>query len=224
MNLWTGAIAIAKKDLRIELRTKEITLTTMFFAVLVVILSSLSFYLNKQLAEKIAPGVLWVSLAFAGQVSVLRSWGRERDNDALRGLLASPVPRASIYFGKLMSGLVILSLVCFVLVPLVGLFFHLEFRDLPMLTLLLLLGTLGFVSAGTLFGALTVRSSAREVVLSLIVFPLVTPALLGGVVATRALMGGAPFEEIAVWLGVLAVFDSIFLLSGWLLFDALLTD
>ncbi len=97
-------------------------------------------------------------------------------------------------------------------------------RDRPLLTLLVLLGTLGFVSAGTLFGALTVRSSAREVVLSLIVFPLVTPALLGGVVATRALMGGAPFEEIAVWLGVLAVFDSIFLLSGWLLFDALLTD
>ena len=224
LGLVGATLAIARKDLRIELRTKEVTLTTAFFAVLVVILSSLSFYLNKAMAARIAPGVLWVSLAFAGQVAVLRSWGRERENDALRGLLASPIPRAAIYFGKLLSGLAVLVLVTLVVVPLVGLFFHLEFEQLGWIALLLLMGATGFVAAGTLFGALTVSGGAREVVLSLVVFPLVTPALLAGVVATRALMTGAPASEVLDWIGVLGAFDVIFLVAGGLLFDVLLTD
>ena len=100
MSAFRGAMRIAAKDLRIEARTKEITVTTTFFAVLVVVLASISFYLDPIIAARIAPGVLWVSLAFAGLVAVLRSWAREREEDAMRGLLLSPVPRSAIFFGK----------------------------------------------------------------------------------------------------------------------------
>ncbi len=224
MNVLTGALRIAAKDLRIEARTKEITVTTTFFAVLVVILASLSFYLDRNLAARVAPGVLWVAVAFAGQMAVIRSWGREREHDAMRGLLLSPVPRASIFFGKAMANLVFLLIVEVVLVPLVAVFFHLDMDGLPLLALLLLLGTLGFVCAGTLFGALSVRTRARDLVLSVVVFPLVTPALLGGVVATRVLCAGAPFEEIRGWVNILLAFDVVFVGAGYLLFDALVSD
>ncbi|MCB9613934.1 MAG: heme exporter protein CcmB [Sandaracinus sp.] len=80
--MWRGARLVAGKDLRIEARTKEITVTTAFFAVLVVVLSSLAFYLDRNTAKSIAPGVLWVAVVFAGITSVLRSWGRERESAA----------------------------------------------------------------------------------------------------------------------------------------------
>lgn len=219
-----AALVIAAKDLRIEARTKEITLVTTFFAVLVVVLSSLAFYLDRNLAARIAPGVLWVSLAFAGLLAVLRSWSREREQDAMRGLLLSPIPRGAIFFGKAIGNLVFLTVVEVVLVPLVAVFFHLELDHLGALAGLLVLGTFGFVAAGTLFGALGVRSSARDLALSVVIFPLITPALLGGVVATRELFAGAPWAEIAGWVQILAAFDLVFLGAGWLLFDALLSD
>lgn len=222
--LWRGARLVAAKDLRIEARTKEITVTTAFFAVLVVVLSSLAFYLDRNTAKSIAPGVLWVAVVFAGITSVTRSWGREREEDALRGLLLSPIPRASIYFGKLFGNLVFLLAVEVVLVPLVALLFHLELEPLLPTSVLLLLGSFGFVSAGTLFGALSVQTRARDLVLSIVVFPLVTPALLGGVVATRELFAGAPLSEVLGWVQILAAFDLVFLGAGYLLFDALLSD
>ena len=111
-----------------------------------------------------------------------------------------------------------------VVVPLVAIFFHLEMDHLPELVLLLFLGTFGFVCAGTLFGALSVRSRARDLALSVVIFPLITPALLGGVVATRELFNGAPWGEIAGWIQILVAFDLVFLGAGFLLFDALLAD
>ncbi len=224
MSALRGALRIAAKDLRIEARTKEITVTTSFFAVLVIVLASISFYLDPIIAPRIAPGVLWVSLAFAGLVAVLRSWAREREQDAMRGLLLSPVPRASIFFGKAIGNLIFLAVVQVVVVPLVAIFFHLDMEHLPQLVLLLFLGTFGFVCAGTLFGALSVRSRARDLALSVVIFPLITPALLGGVVATRELFNDAPWPEIAGWVQILIAFDLVFLGAGFLLFDALLSD
>lgn len=222
--LLRGAWLIAAKDLRIELRTKEVTITTSFFAVIVVLLSSLAFYLDRNVAAQIAPGVLWVSVAFAGLTSVLRSWGREREEDALRGLLLSPIPRASIYFGKLIGNLIFLFAVEVVVVALVALFFHLEPEPILPTIVLLLLGSFGFVAAGTLFGALSVQSRARDLVMSIVVFPLVTPALLGGVVATRELFAGATLPEVVAWIQILGAFDLVFVAAGYLLFDALLSD
>ena len=224
MGLLRGAWLVARKDLRIELRTKEITTTTTFFAAIVVILASLAFYLDRRLAAQVAPGVLWVAIAFAGLVAVSRSWAREREHDAMRGLLLSPLPRASIFFGKTLGNLLFLTVVELALVPLVGIFFPLDLALLPPVALLLALGTFGFVSAGTLFGALSVRGRARDLMLSIVVFPLITPALLGGVVATRELLGGAPLAQVMDWIRLLAAFDLVFLGAGYLLFELLVSE
>ncbi len=225
LGLWRGARLVAWKDLRIEARTREITATTGLFAMLVVVMSALSFYLTQELARQVAPGVLFVSLSFAGVLGMGRSWAREREMGALRGLLMSPIPRASIYLGKLLSTFAFMGVIALVLLPTVGVFFHLE----PDLRLLLvgavtLLTTFGFAAAGTLFSALTVQTRARDLMLSVVVFPLITPTLLAGVLGAREILGGAPLAEAADWLLLLGACDLIFLCAGVLLFETLLSD
>lgn len=220
-----AALAIAGKDLRIELRTGEITVTTALFAVLVTIMVSLSFYVDVPTARRIAPGVLWIAVAFSGVIAMGRSWAREREHDVLRGLFLAPIPRAAIYLGKAMGTLIFLIVVEAILLPLVALLFHVPLLPYAgALCLLLLLGTIGFVATGSLFAAMGVRTGGRELALSVVLFPLVTPALLAGVVATREVLGGAPFDETLGWLRTLVAFDIVFLTGGLYLFEPLTSD
>lgn len=225
MNLWSAAWLVFKKDLRIELRSGEILITTGFFALLVVIMTSLSFYLDDVLARRVAPGVLWVSIAFSGVLAMGRTFQRERDHDAMRGLLLSPLPRQGIYLGKALGIFAFLVLVEVMLVPLLALLYHLDLGDvLGRVSIITLLGTLGFSAAGALFAAMGVRVRTKELVLSVVLFPLVSPALLAGVVATREALGGATLSEITDWLRLLTAFDLVFLVLGALLFGPLTSE
>ncbi|MCB9630321.1 MAG: heme exporter protein CcmB [Sandaracinaceae bacterium] len=225
LGLLRGARLIAAKDLRIEARTREVTATTGLFAFLVVVMAALAFYLTKDLARQIAPGVLFVSLSFAGVLGMGRSWARERELGALRGLLMSPIPRASIYLGKLASTTLFLGVIALMLLPTVGIFFHLE-PDLTLLVVALItvLTCFGFAAAGTLFAALTVQTRARDLMLSVVVFPLVTPTLLAGVLGAREVLGGAPLAQALDWLLLLGACDLLFLSAGVVLFETLLSD
>lgn len=225
MNVVTASLIVLRKDLRIELRTGEVVVTTSMFAILVAVLTSLSFYVDSRSATMVAPGVLWIAVTFSGVLAMGRSWGRERDNDAIRALMASPVPRPAIYLGKAAATLLFLGVVEALLVLTVAVLFNLPLLDILLpLSLLLLMGTIGFVAAGTLFAAMGVRTGARDMVLAVALFPIVSPALLCGVVATRELLGGAPFSEITDWLTILAAFDIAFLTAGTLLFEPLMQD
>lgn len=225
MKLHTAAWLVFRKDLRIELRTGEILITTGFFALLVTVLTSLSFYLDDVVARRIAPGVLWISIAFSGVLAMGRSFQRERDNDAMRGLLLSPLPRPAIFLGKALGIFAFLVLVELMLVPLLAILYRLDLGPvLGRLTSITLLGTLGFSAAGALFAAMGVRVRTKELVLSVVLFPLVSPALLAGVVATREVLGGATVNEILDWLRVLLAFDLIFLVLGALLFGPLTSE
>jgi heme exporter protein B len=223
--LLRGSLLVAKKDLRIELRTGEVTVTTALFAFLTVVMASLSFYLDRNQARSVAPGVLWISITFAGVLAMGRSWARERENDGMRGLLLSPLPRAAIYIGKTLSSFLVLAAVEALILPIVVLFFHLDLTETwAPIVAFLLLGTLGFVAAGSLFSALTVQSRARDLLLSVVLFPLVSPALLSGVVATREVLAGADLATTVSWLELLVAFDLTFLAAGLALFEPLTSD
>ena len=216
---------IFRKDLSVELRTGEVVLSTGMFSFLVAVLASLSFYIDRNTANLVAPGVLWIAIAFAGVLALGRSWARERDNEAFRALLLSPIPRAAIYLGKGLSVLIFLAIVELLLVVVVAVLFSLELGPvLWPLALLLALGSIGFVAAGNLFAAMGVRTSARDLLLSVAMFPVIAPALLCGVVATRELLGGASFAEIEGWLRILAAFDLAFATAGVVLFEPLISD
>jgi heme exporter protein B len=225
MSLWSATWLVFQKDLRIELRSGEILITTGFFSLLVAVLTSLSFYLDDVTSRRVAPGVLWISIAFSGVLAMGRSWARERDHDVMRGLLLSPLPRAALFLGKMLGIFAFLSLVELLLVPIIALLYQLDLLDvwLP-IAALVTLGTIGFSAAGTLFAAMGVRTRTKELVLSVVLFPLVSPALLAGVVATREVLGGASLSEVFDWLRVLLAFDLVFVVLGALLFGPLTSE
>jgi heme exporter protein B len=225
VKLLRAALIVLRKDLQIELRTGEVVVTTALFASLVTVIASLSFYVDEKSARVVAPGVLWTAVAFSGVLAMGRSWSRERDNDVLRGLLLSPIPRAAIYVGKSIGTMLFLAIVEAVLVLEVAVLFNLDLKAIVgPLAALLALGTIGFAATGNLFAAMGTRTSARDMVLAVALFPVISPALLCGVVATRELLLGAPLSELWSWMRILAAFDLAFITAGMLLFEPLVCD
>lgn len=225
MNTLRGAWIIAKKDLRIELRVKEIVVTTCLFSLLLAVLASFAFLGSASEARSVGAGALWVTTAFAGVVSMNRSWMRERENEVFTALWCSPVTRASIYWGKFFGALLFLLCVELMLVPIVALFFHVDLLAYgAQLAAIVVVGVTGFAAAGTLLASLAVRTRMKELALSIALFPLIAPALLCAVVATRELLGGSSAPELFGWLRILLAFDVIFLTLSAVLFAPLHQD
>lgn len=219
------ALAIAGKDLRIELRVREVVPTMTLFATLVAVLSSVSLYSDEATGRKVAPGVLWIAIAFSGTLGLSRTWGREREEGALRAVLLTRVSPASIFVGKALGALVFVLLTELVVTPLVALLLNAPvFEHIVPFAGLVLLGTVGFVAAGTLFGALVAKTRARDLVLAVVLYPLVSPALLCGAVATRDLLAGTPAGQLADWYKMLVIFDLVFIGGGVALLDVLLAE
>ncbi|MGO9836548.1 MAG: heme exporter protein CcmB [Polyangiaceae bacterium] len=226
-----AALVVLEKDLRIELATREIVTTAAFFAVMVAVLASVAFTTGPQTTTRVAPGALWLAVLFSSMLALGRTWEREREQSTLVGLLVSPVPRAAIWCGKALGVLAFVLAVEAVVVPIVALLFHV---DLPAvagpLALVMVFGTIGVAATGTLFGAMTVRTGARELLLAAVLFPLLSPALVSSVAATReifyAATGGQPVDmaEVRDWLVLLAIFDLVAITGGAAMFGALVED
>lgn len=216
------ALLVVRKDLMIEARTGEVVVTSGFFAVLIVVLASISLFGGPASARLVASGVIWLSITFAAVLALGKSWQREREEGALDGLLVAPLARSALYVGKLVGVLVFLLLIAAVVIPLTALFFSLDLGRYGLGLVVLALATLpGVAAAGTLFGAMTVRTGARELMLAIVLFPLVSPTLLAAVAATRELFGGASFGELADYLRLMGVFDVVFTAGGVGLFGTL---
>lgn len=225
MSFIRQSLAIARKDLVIELRARELVPTMTLFASLVAVLSSMSLFVDEETGRKVAPGVLWIAVAFSGTLGLSRTWGREREEGALRAVLLSPVSPAALFTGKALGALAFVLATELVVAPLVALLLHAPIGDhLGGFVTLVLLGTVGFVAAGTLFGALVARTRARDLLLAVVLYPLVSPAILCGVVATRDLLGGAGLGGVMDWVRMLAIFDLIFIGGGVALLGPLLAD
>lgn len=218
----TYASILFRKDLRIELRSGEVLVTSGFFAIVVIILASLSFYAGAETRRQVASGVVWLAVAFASVLALGRLWQRERDDGALDGVLLTPIPRSALFAGKALGLLIFLLLIEIVIIPLTAVLFSLDLFALgPGLVAIALAATPGLAAASTLFGAMTVRTRARDLVLAIVLFPLLSPTLLAATVATRELIGGASFHELADYFKIILVFDVTFTAGGLGLFATL---
>ena len=216
------ARAILRKDLLIELSTGEVVITSGFFSMLVVIMSSLAFYADQTSGRIVASGVIWLSLAFAAVLALGKTWQRERDESALDGLLVAPLSRSAIFAGKALGVLAFLVVVECVVMPVAALFFSLDLLVLgPGLLCIALVATPGIAASGTLFGAMTVRTHARDLLLAVVLFPLLSPTLLSAVAATRELLNGVPVSELGDYFKLMGVFDVVFVSGGLMLFGTL---
>ena len=212
-------LAIVGKDVAAELRTKEMVSAMFVFSLLIILIFNFAFDLRAENAQVLAPGVLWVAIAFAGMVGLSRSFILELDRGVLDGLLLAPVDRSAIYFGKMIGNTLFIGVVEVVILPFFIVIFNQPMSVLPLLAGVVVLGTIGFAGVGTLFSAMAVHTRAREVLLPIMLFPVVVPAMLAAVRLTSAILDATPFEEVSHWLALLIAFDVIFVAVSFMLFE-----
>ncbi len=224
MNVWSGALLIARKDLRMELRSKDALNAAVAFSLAMLLLFSFAFDPDSDQAREIAGGLLWLVFTFAGTLLLNRSFARELPNDCLESLLASPIPAVSLLFGKAAANWALLLIVEFLCLPVFGIFYNISWtRQIRMLAVVLLLASWGIAVVGTVFGALTVNLRLREVMLPVLVYPILIPSLLAAILLSAHLIGGQPMnEDLEAWLRLLVGFDIIFSLLTAALADKVL--
>jgi heme exporter protein B len=212
--------ALLWKEALVEARGRETVLAGAVFALLVLVIFNFAFDLRVENVAAVAPGVLWVTVTFAGVLSLGRAFARERDRRTLDGLLLAPVDRAALYLAQMLSNVVSMLVVQIVAVPAFLALFNVR-ADLPLLFLALLLGTIGLAGVGTLFAAIAAHTRAREVLLPLLLFPIQVPVILATVKSTGAAIQvpGVEPPEIGNWLGLLVAFDALYLGLSVVLFD-----
>jgi heme exporter protein B len=218
--------AVVRKDLRIELRTGEAVPAMLLFSLSTFVL--FHFALDRRSVEgDLAAGVLWMTLLFAAVLGMVRLFVSEREQGGFDGFLLAPVDRTSLFVAKatvLFSFLVAVELVA------VPAFAVLLLGPTPWdavgeLVLVLLLADLGVAVVGTLVGALGVQTRARELIVPILALPLMIPVAIAAARATSPLLAEAGAGAVpGRWLAVLALYDLVFGLLAYAVFDFLLED
>ena len=214
------------KDFLVESRSREMLYTTTFFATSCVLVFSFAFVRGGQPIAGAEAGIVWVALAYSGQLALGRLFERELHHDALRGLLLAPVDRAAIFVGKLLGIVFLMVIVEMVVVFFVSLFFSATlFQYVPEFLALMVTGTVGFASIGTLFAAMLARTQSRAVLLPVLLYPVTVPVLIAGVSGTVALAQTDPNLDLAhFWIALIIVFDVVFLTLSLWTFEPLMTE
>lgn len=217
---------VVKKDLTVEVRSREILYTTLFFAVSCVLVFAVAFVREGRALTEAAAGILWIAVAFAGTLALGRTFERERHSETLRALMLAPADRPAVYLGKLVGILALLAATELVVLPLVALLFQAPFfAHLLLIGLLLAAGTLGFCAVGTLFAAMLVRARSRDVLLPILLYPITIPVIIAGVRGTLALLQEVPDVAMArFWITLLVFFDVVFVTLSLWTFEPLMTE
>jgi heme exporter protein B len=223
---WSAAVAILRKDLRAELRTKQVFNSAAVFALLVIVVFSIAFTPTSQEARALSGGLLWVAFAFAAMLALSRTFAREVPNDALLGLRMAPISPAAVYVGKLVGNVLFLGLLQLLVLPLFAVLYNVSLRaHLAELALICFLGTWGLAAVGTTFAAIATTVRLRELMLPMLLFPIEIPLLLSLVEATTIVLEGrTAIIEAGMWMRMCFGFDVIFTILSLSLFPSLLED
>ena len=217
MSFLKKALAITWKDALAEMRTKEIISAVLVFTLLVIVIFNFAFGKRQDIVKEVASGMLWVTFAFAGVLSLNRAFIMEKEDGCLEGLMVSPVSRDAVYVGKMISSLLFMLMIEAISLPIFSALFGVPVLSVQMIVIVLLT-TFGFVAVGTLFSALAVNTKAREMVLPILFFPIIAPVIICAVNASDLAITGATWGELGKWLQVIIAFDAIFVVVSYLIF------
>jgi heme exporter protein B len=216
---------LLQKDLRLEIRRREILLTMFFFGTLLLFVFHFSFDLAPEKVLEMAPALLWLAFLFTGTLGLAQLFQSERDNHCLDALLLSPLDRGAFFVAKVCFNLILMLIVEIFVMPLFWILFNLHSWNLmPLLFFITVLGTAGFCVLGTLLSAMTLRARARELLLPLILFPLMIPVILATIRCMEAVIRSGGLADGAPWLRLLVGFDVMFLTAGLLMFDRVIDN
>lgn len=203
-----AVMTILWKDVILELRTKDIVVSALVFALLVIVVFSFAITPTPQTVAFVAPGILWVSFTFGGVLGLNRSMALERESGGLHALMLAPVSRDLIFFGKMLGAFLFMLLVEVTVFPVFAVLFNFPLL-LPGLIPVAVLATLAIATIGTLFAAIAANTRSREVMLPLLFFPVVVPIVIAAVEASTAvLQSDSAFDH---WIPFLLAFDAVFL-------------
>jgi heme exporter protein B len=224
MGTGRAAFILLGKELRTELRARELLNATIMFGLVVVVLFSFTFDPTAAESRRYGPGLLWIAFLFAGSLMLHPSFAREQTNDTLSALRLAPISSFAILLGKMFANLIFMSLAEIILVPVFAVLYNVSLAGVVgRLIAVLLLGTLGLVVTGTVFSAISAHARMRELLLPLLLFPILVPLLIAAVEATSALLAEQPALD-RTWITFLAGFDIVFLTAAWLLCDYLFEE
>jgi len=223
-------LAILRKDVRTEVRTRQMISSMFVFAVLVLLVFNFTLFLDEIRAIELGPGILWVAFVFAATLGLSRSFAIEGENRCLSGLMLSPAPRSAIYFGKLLSNVLFMITMELFVLPLFVVFFNLTLwelltpSELATFFLVLVLGTIGYAAVGTILAGVAANTTMREVLLPVLLFPVSVPIVIGAAESTRLLFDENPLTTPWIWIRVLVVFAVVFLIVSWLTFEYVIEE
>jgi heme exporter protein B len=207
---------IAWKDIRLEFRSREVVISSLVFAVLVMVLFNFALNVTPDTVDIFASGVLWVSFVFAGVLAMSRSFAVEKDKGTLDALLLCPVSRDVLFLGKMLALFVFMIVVELLLLPVFAVLFDFSAFSGTLISTIVL-ATLGFATLGAIFSSMAVNTRSREIMLPILFFPLVAPVIIGAVEVTNGVIGtDTGIVGSGRWLQLIAVFDAVFLvLCPW---------
>jgi heme exporter protein B len=222
--LLRSALTIAAKDLRSELRTKEALNASLAFSIVILVLFSFAFDPGSEEIMEFSGGLLWLVYSFAGALVLNRSFAREKDNDCLDALVSSPAPIGALFLGKALANWALLLAVELVSLAAFGLFYNVRFiaQFWPIL-MVMALATWAMTVIGTMFSALTVNLRLRELMLPILVYPFLIPALMAAMLLTTDLLAGMSiWGNDSIWVRVLVAFDFVFTALAVVFIDVVL--
>jgi heme exporter protein B len=218
--------AIARKDLLVELRTKESVPAMALFAVTTFVI--FHFGLDRDRLEgELAAGVLWVTLLFAAILGINRLFVAEREQGGFDGILMAPIERTSLLLAKAGALLVYLVALELIALPVFALFFIEAgfWEAMPRLAAVILLADVGLAVVGAMLASIAIHTRARDLLLPILLLPLVVPVVIAAAAATNPLLS-IPLDTDGVgkWMAVLALYDLVFGLLAYAVFDFLMED
>lgn len=215
---WRVVLAVLRKDLRAEIRGRELISSMLLFAVMAVLVFSFALELDREARESSVAGVLWVTIVFSGLIGLSRSMAVEKDKGSLDALLIAPIQRSALFFGKMIANLTFTLVIAVMLLVLLTVLFNMTLF-IPALFLIILLGCTGFTTAGTLLSSMSIHARSRETLLPIALLPVVLPIILPSVRASTALIADTSSSEWLPWLQMIVLIDLIFVVGTYFLFD-----
>ena len=224
MSYLKSIYAIVRKDIIMELRSKEVVNSMLVFALLVTVVFSFIFEPGSQSKQEVVGGIFWVAVVFSGLLGLGKSMVSEVQGGNLEALLLSPVDRSAVFFGKFLSNFIFLLFMEAVLAPLFTVFYSINIIAHPKVILIIFLATYGFCLLGTLFSLISVRTKTREIMLPLMLLPIMVPVILGAILSVNVFIMGNPPEEASNWITLMASFDIIFTAVIFALFGLIIEE
>ena len=224
MNYFKAVLAILKKDILMEIRTKETINATLVFSILITIVFSFISEPGSKTEQAVAGGIFWMAVTFSGILGLNKTMMSEIQGGNFEALMLAPIDRSAIFFGKVISNFLFLTILEIILVPLFLVFYNVNLVSHWLIVVIILLATYGYSVTGTLFSMISVRTKTREIMLPLLMLPILVPVIIAAILSTNIFLFNQEITYCYNWIKLMAVFDIIFTTVIFAIFSAVIEE